>query len=157
MIGILRALEFFIRVMLQTLVNSGDSFQSLAQKHLGDASKWREIASLNDSNPLEFLPVGESLKIPSKSEVFKVAGPKLQSIATGLNGEAGQLAKNFLDLVEGEVSKIMNVIPQAQVLLGELNGVVGEVESVLDRVKLDEILDQRGYNEQVNRLIDWLI
>lgn len=143
--------------MLQVPVNSGDSFQSLAQKHLGDASKWREIASLNSSNPLEFLPVGESLKIPTKSELFKIAGPRLQSVATGINGEMGELSKNFLDQIEGEVSKALNVIPQAQVLLGEINGALGEVESVVDRIKIDEILGQRGYNEQVNRLIDWLL
>lgn len=143
--------------MFQAPIDSGDSLQSLAQQHLGDASKWREIASLNSTDPLEFLPVGESLKIPTKSEIFQPAKPALQSVATGLNGDPGQLAKNFLDQVQGEVAKIMNVIPQAQVLLGEINGVLGEVESVLDRVKLDEVLGQRGYNEQVNRLIDWLL
>lgn len=143
--------------MFQAPVNSGDSLQSLAQQHLGDASKWREIASLNSANPLEFLPVGESLKIPSKSDVFKIAGPQLQAIATGLNGEAGQLAKNFLDQVSGEVSKVFNIIPQAQTLLGEINGVLGQVESVIDRAKVDELLSKRGYNQEVNRLIDWLL
>lgn len=143
--------------MFQAPIKSGDSLQSLAQQHLGDASKWREIASLNGANPLEFLPVGESLKIPAKSDVFKIAGPKLQAVATGLNGEAGTLAQNFLDQISGEVSKVFNVIPQAQTLLGELNGVLGEVESVIDRKKIDEILSQRGYTEQVNRLIDWLL
>ena len=92
--------------MLQVPALSGDSFQSLAQKHLGDATKWREIASLNDSSPLEFLPVGENLKIPTKSEIFKEAQPALQSVATGLNGEAGQLAKNFIDQVQGEAARL---------------------------------------------------
>lgn len=138
-------------------VLSGDSLQSLAQKHLGDASKWRDVANLDSLNPLEALPIGKEINIPTKAEVFKMAAPALQAIGTGLNGEPGQLISNFLDQAQGEIAKALNVIPQAQALLGEINGVLGDVQSVVDREKIDELLGDRGYSQQVNRIIDWLL
>jgi LysM repeat protein len=133
---------------------SGDSLLSLAQEHLGDASQWRSLADLNNINPLQLLEVGQQLGIPLNSELIQQALPILSSIAGGRNGEAG------LQAILGQVtSAIGQYSPEAQALLGEINGAIGgDVESVAQGLA-QKILGQglRGYDQSGVQLIDWLL
>ena len=134
--------------------NAGDSLQSLAQQYLGDASQWRDIASLNNLNPLSVLQAGQELGIPLNSELISQAVPILTTVAQGLNGTAGIEAV----LLEQATAAISKYVPEAQSLLGELNGVLsGDVESIVQRGLGELPSGLRQYKGEAVKLIDWLL
>ena len=49
-------------------VKSGDSLGSIAMKFLGETSRWREIAELNDIANPNRISVGQVLQLPVESE-----------------------------------------------------------------------------------------
>ncbi len=137
--------------MPQFPTSSGDTLLSLAQRHLGDFRQWRALADLNNLNPLEGLPIGVNLNIPGKDELFKEAQPILSGVALGLNGLQGRVAATLRQL-EGQAS---GYVKEAEALLGEVNGVFGEVESVAQKGMGD--LSNRNYKGEAVKLIDWLL
>ncbi|NJR38520.1 MAG: hypothetical protein HC781_06335, partial [Leptolyngbyaceae cyanobacterium CSU_1_4] len=69
----------------QIATNAGDSLVTLAQQHLGDFRRWRDIAAQNGINPLEGLPTGINLDVPTLDEMLKVAEPILAKVSAGVN------------------------------------------------------------------------
>lgn len=68
------------RVALQSngiAVAAGDTLSDIAQKHLGRASRWREIADLNPSVNPNALQVGMVLKLPQGAARLDTASTKL--------------------------------------------------------------------------------
>ncbi len=127
---------------------------SLAQDYFGDASKWRDIADLNNINPLQILQAGQQLGIPTDSEIVQRALPILTSIAGGRDGEAGITA-----ILQQQATELIGqYLPEAQALLGELNGASGNVESIVQGV-VSKVLGQgaRSYDGSGVQLIDWLL
>jgi nucleoid-associated protein YgaU len=51
----------------QYVVEQGDTLAEIAQKKLGSADKWKEIARANDIDDPDSLRVGQKLSIPSAS------------------------------------------------------------------------------------------
>jgi hypothetical protein len=47
-------------------IRPGDTLSEIAARHLGDWSRWREIARLNDLDP-ELLMPGQAIRVPSRS------------------------------------------------------------------------------------------
>ncbi len=138
--------------MPQLPINLGDTLTSLAQSQLGDWRQWRELADVNDLNPLEGLAIGGSLEIPSVSELTSRVQPIFNSVAQGLNGIDGKLAATLQQAV-GQVS---GYVKEAEALVGEINGVLsGDVESIVEKVA--DKLGVRQYADEGVRLIDWLL
>jgi hypothetical protein len=115
-----------------------------AMEAFDDPTRWRELAELNDLDVLSDSP--EQIELPAKSDVFKSVQPLLASVADGLNGAStivGQIAP-----------QLTGYVAEAQRLLGEVNGVLGKVESVYTQAQT--AVKTRNYQEAV-RLVDWLL
>jgi hypothetical protein len=53
-------------VITVTIQSSNDTLWHLAQKHLGDGTKWKEIAKANNISDPRKLKKGQKIKIPLK-------------------------------------------------------------------------------------------
>jgi hypothetical protein len=115
-----------------------------AMEAFDDPTRWREVAELNRLDVLNDSP--QSIELPSKSDVFKSVQPLLASVADGLNGAS---------TIAGQISpQLTGYVAEAQRLLGEVNGVLGQVESVYTQAQT--AIKTRNYKEAV-RLVDWLL
>jgi hypothetical protein len=135
----------------QVSTEAGDSLISLAQRHLGDFRRWRDVAAQNGINPLEGLATGLDLDIPTPDELLKVATPILSKVSAGVNA-----AQQVTEQIGQVLQSVGGYTPEAQKLLGEVNGVLGEVESTLGQVD-QKVGELRDYASQGVRLIDWLL
>ncbi|NLS95603.1 MAG: LysM peptidoglycan-binding domain-containing protein [Planctomycetaceae bacterium] len=63
-------------------VRDGDTLEGLAQRYLGDRSRWREIYQVNRDRiqQPELLPLGTKLVIPPKGSGMPVSGPREKSV-----------------------------------------------------------------------------
>lgn len=59
---------------------AGSSLPALAQQHLGDYSKWRELAELNGIDIFQALPTGQRLVIPSAEQLQELAQQRLTQL-----------------------------------------------------------------------------
>lgn len=135
--------------MSQITINAGDTLSAIAQKYLGDSSKWREIAEVAGINPLENLQVGTTITLPDLGSVINKATPVLNDVAAGLNG----------------ATKVLGTVPDVPVLgdyasyaisqIDKANGVVGLGTQILGDVAFRQD-SARNYNGSV-KLIDWLL
>lgn len=116
---------------------SGQSLAGLAYKHLGSASRFREIAELNNIDVLKDKSFNElkSILIPSKDglDLKKVAVPLLQGIADDLLQESG--------------------LPSASTIAGyvtrrDLKGGLQEATG---------LIQDRKVSEGIEHLIDWFL
>lgn len=53
------------REVRQALVRSGDTWQSLAQRHLGSWERWRELVEINRADPAAPL-TGQAIQLPER-------------------------------------------------------------------------------------------
>lgn len=74
------------------VVKPGDSFWEIAEKELGDGSKWQDIAKLNNLSRGTCLRPGQELQLPCFYYVIK-PGDSLLSIANQSTRFASELAK----------------------------------------------------------------
>jgi hypothetical protein len=138
--------------MAQLPIDLGDTLTSLAQSELGDWRRWRELADVNDLNPLEGLAIGETLEIPDISALTSRVQPIFNSVAQGLNGIDGKLAATL----QQAASQVSGYVQEAEALVGEINGVLsGDVE--LGVTQVADKLGVRQYADEGVRLIDWLL
>ena len=124
---------------------TGDSLGAIAARYLGDSSRFREIADLNDLSPLALLQGGTELEIPTPDEVLNQIRPALTSVRSGLTSALAE--------VEGVGDRVRGYTQEARRLVGEVNGVLGDVESELDSV----LQAVRQYQGEAVRLVDWLL
>lgn len=118
---------------------------TFAARALGDPSRFREIADLNGLNPLEALTGGTLLEVPNPEELLAQIEPQLQSVATGVES-ALQQATTTLEQVRGYTQVARNAV-------GDVNGILGQVDSQLDQV----LGTVRQYQGQAPHLVDWLL
>ncbi|HEY9735490.1 MAG TPA: hypothetical protein V6D06_04380 [Trichocoleus sp.] len=123
----------------------GEDLATLAARTLGDPSRFREIANLNGLNPLERLAGGLPINIPTSAELLAQVEPALSSVVSGVESALLQ-TQTTLEQVSGYTT-------EAQRLVGEVNGVLGNVESQLDTL----LESARQYQGEAVRLVDWLL
>lgn len=136
-------------------IGAGETLQSIAQKQLGDFSKWRELADANSLDGISDLVAGSSLKIPdSIQQIAQKAQPLLGKVASGLNGDAGKIAAT----IQQTISQISDYATEAQQLLGEVNGIFSDLGETAQSIGTQGNADSaRDYQGQAVRLIDWLL
>lgn len=135
--------------MTQIKISAGDTLSAIAQKYLGDPSKWREIAEVTGINPLENLQVGTTITLPDYSRVIDKATPVLNDVSAGLNQ-----ASLVLDTLDG-VPVLGGYAKIALTQIDNVNGAVGQATQVLADVA-GTVDKARNYNGSI-KLIDWLL
>ncbi|AUT00888.1 hypothetical protein CLI64_11035 [Nostoc sp. CENA543] len=75
----------------------GDSLVKVANKYLGEYSRWREVAQINGIDIFDGLPTGKNLKIPTREELKKL-----------LDKEKAQVLANAEKDVKARLREISN-------------------------------------------------
>lgn len=123
--------------------NPGEDLATFASRTLGDPVRFRDIAALNNLNPLQTLSSQAALLVPTQEELSKALEPALESVRTGVT-------TTLADLTSQVQSYIPEVIRQA----ADINGIIGTVQG-----PLNDWLD-RGAQvvyEGRTQLVDWLL
>lgn len=146
-------------------IPKSDSLWQIAAQNLGDPTKFRDIAELNGiGNILNKIDTNKTINIPETNDYIKKAEPILGDIAkstrgyskqiSALTGEVSNKIQTYSKYLPPEFKRYSDV---AVKYLGEVNGVVGKVETELEG-KLKGVTDQlRKYGGQSTRLVDWLL
>lgn len=132
--------------MTQITINAGDTLSAIARKHLGDSSKWREIAEVAGINPLENLQIGATINLPDADSILDRAEPVLSDISAGLNR-----ASSVLDTAS-KVPFISGYAKEAIAQVDKINQVAGKATQILSDVRGKA----RSYSGDI-KLIDWLL
>lgn len=74
----------------QITLNAGDTLTAIAHQQLGNFSQWRELADLNDLDIFQQLPIGQSIRIPSREQLEEMAQERLGQISGQLGGLTNQ-------------------------------------------------------------------
>ena len=123
--------------------SAGQTLGSIAGKVLGDSSRFREIADLNDLNPLDDLSA-LSISVPLISELQQIE-PALTRIRTGIDATLAQ-AQEIATRAQGYSETARNAV-------GEVNNIFNTVESTLDSA-LEFIASAQN---EVGQTVDWLL
>ena len=123
--------------------SAGQTLGSIAGKVLGDSSRFREIADLNDLNPLDDLSA-LSISVPLVSELQQIE-PALTRIRTGIDATLAQ-AQEIATRAQGYSETARNAV-------GEVNNIFNTVESTLDSA-LEFIASAQN---EVGQTVDWLL
>ena len=123
--------------------SAGQTLGSIAGKVLGDSSRFREIADLNDLNPLDDLSA-LSISVPLVSELQQIE-PALTRIRTGIDATLAQ-AQEIAIRAQGYSETARNAV-------GEVNNIFNTVESTLDSA-LEFIASAQN---EVGQTVDWLL
>lgn len=142
-----------------------DSLWQIAAQTLGDPTKFRDVAEMNGiGNVLNKIDTTKILNIPDPSDYIKKAEPILGDIVKSTRGYTKQISALTGD-ISNKIQSYSKYLPpefkrysdMAVKYLGEVNGVIGKVETELEG-KLKGITDQlRKYGGQSTRLVDWLL
>ena len=151
--------------MKKQIVGKDNELWVHASKSLNDPTKFRELAEFNNvNNNLEKLDPLKILNIPEPGDLIKKADPILGGISTTVRGYTKQISA-FTGQISKQIESYTQYLPPelkrytdiATKYLGEVNGVIGKVETELDS-KLKGITDSlRKYGGQSTRLVDWLL
>ena len=123
--------------------SAGQTLGSIAGQVLGDSSRFREIADLNDLNPLDDLSA-LSISVPLVSELQQIE-PALTRIRTGIDATLAQ-AQEIATRAQGYSETARNAV-------GEVNNIFNTVESTLDSA-LEFIASAQN---EVGQTVDWLL
>lgn len=139
----------------QLTTSGGETLGGLAQRYLGDVSRFRDIADINDLSVFEDILGDQNLDIPLK-QAFSRAQPAFTKLSETLNAAQGKAAE-YLSSAQDIASQVGIEIPEgytkaAMDALGEVNGVLGEVESIFDKGLTNGV----PYGGRA-RVVDWLL
>lgn len=123
--------------------NPGEDLATFASRALGDPSRFRDIAALNNLNPLQTLSSQAALLVPTQEELASALEPVLDSIRTGVTTTLTDLA-----------SQVQSYIPETIRQAADINGIIGDVQG-----PLNEWLDKGSQAIYGGRtqLVDWLL
>lgn len=133
------------------LVEPGESIAAIASDIFnGDVVRFTELLDLNpDIDVFGELTQSLNIEIPDTSQIFNAAKPLLSQI-----GETITNATGTVEAIAGKLpTELQGYAKDAIKLLGEVNGVLGEVESTL--TKAEEQV--REYDGQPVKLVQWLL
>ena len=143
--------------MAKTIVQPGENLSQLSDRLFGDPLRFTEVLDLNpDLDVFGNLAQETSLEVPEAAQILNYAAPVFGSVSKALNQADG-----FLDQVEGAIVNIADDLPpqfqgyakEALELVGELNGVVGQAQSIVAQGQ-DKL---RQYEGQAVKLVPWLL
>jgi phage tail protein X len=144
-------------------LNPADTLSTLAARIFPgeDVSRFTELLDANPGlDPIaaifDNLPENLQLNLPSTEQIESFAAPVLTAVSSSLGG-----AKGFLEQAEQTLTSISGKLPpqlqgyakEALDLVGEANGVLGEVEGAIASTS-DKL---REYAGQGTQLIPWLL
>ncbi len=144
--------------MSTTKVEPGENLSLLASRVFnGDALRFTEILDLNpDLDVFGELKQELKLNIPSTDQIFNYAQPALTSVGQALqqvNGFADQ-ATNAINQISGKLPpQLQGYAKEAIALVGEINGIAGKAQTVLDGAESK----LREYEGQAVKLVPWLL
>ncbi|RCJ20128.1 hypothetical protein A6S26_05250 [Nostoc sp. ATCC 43529] len=130
---------------------TGDSIATLASEIFnGDVTRFTELLDLNpDIDVFGELVEGIDLELPDTSQILNYAKPVLSQI-----GETLDTATNTLTTLQTQLpGNLQGYAKDALKLLGDVNGVLGDVETTLN--KAEEQIS--SYDGKPVQLVKWLL
>ncbi|MBH8566710.1 hypothetical protein I8748_31940 [Nostoc sp. CENA67] len=130
---------------------TGDTIASLASQIFnGDVTRFTELLDLNpDIDVFGDLVEGLDLEIPDTSQILNYAKPVLSQI-----GETLDTATSTLTTLQTQLpGNLQGYTADALKLLGDVNGVLGDVETTLN--KTEEQIS--SYDGKPVQLVKWLL
>ncbi|MCC5636327.1 hypothetical protein LC593_10745 [Nostoc sp. CHAB 5844] len=134
-----------------TKTQTGDTIAAIASKIFnGDVTRFPELLDLNpDIDVFGDLVEGLDLEIPDTSQILNYAKPVLSQI-----GETIDTATNTLTTLQTQLpSNLQGYAADALKLLGDVNGVLGDVETTLAKVEEQA----SSYDGKPVQLVKWLL
>ena len=137
--------------MTKTAIETGETLSQLADRIFnGDVLRFTEIL---DSNPnidvFEELSEGLRVEIPEVSQILNYAKPQLSAVSETITG----VSNTVNAVVEKLPPQLQGYAKEAVELLGEINGVVGKAESILNGA--EEQINKYGDNPV--KVVQWLL
>jgi hypothetical protein len=129
----------------------GDSIATIASDIFnGDVTRFTELLDLNpDIDVFGELTQGIKIELPDTSQILNYAKPVLSGV--------GETIKNTTDTISAIQDKLPSQLQgyskEALKLLGEVNGILGEVESTLDKASSQ----LQTYSGEPVKLVRWLL
>lgn len=134
-----------------TTTTSGDSIATLASDIFnGDVTRFTELLDLNpDVDVFGELTQGLKIELPDTYIILNYAKPVLSEV-----GETIKNTTNTISAIQEKLpSQLQGYSKEALKLLGEVNGVLGEVESTLDKANSQ----LQTYSGEPVKLVRWLL
>ncbi|MCC5644798.1 hypothetical protein LC607_18000 [Nostoc sp. CHAB 5824] len=134
-----------------TKTQAGDTIAAIASEIFnGDVTRFTELLDLNpDIDVFGDLVEGLDLEVPDTSQILNYARPVLSQI-----GETLDTASNTLTTLQTQLpSNLQGYAADALKLLGDVNGVLGDVETTL--TKAEEQVS--SYDGKPVQLVKWLL
>lgn len=130
---------------------TGDTIAAIASQIFnGDVTRFPELLELNpDIDVFGELVEGLDLEIPDTSQILNYAKPVLSQISETLDTATNTLTTLQTQLPEN----LQGYAADALKLLGDVNGVVGDVESTLTKVEEKS----STYDDKPVQLVKWLL
>ncbi|MDM9583096.1 hypothetical protein [Nostoc sp. GT001] len=134
-----------------TKTKSGDTIAAIASQIFnGDVTRFTELLDLNpDIDVFGELVEGLDLELPDTSQILNYARPVLSQI-----GETLDTATNTLTTLQTQLpSNLQGYAADALKLLGDVNGVLGDVETTLTKTQ-EQV---SSYDGKPVQLVKWLL
>ena len=144
--------------MPSTTVQPGENLALLSARIFnGDPLRFPEILDLNPNLDVFWdLAQEANIDIPTPDQIFNYAQPALTSIGQALQEVNGftEQATNAINQVAGQLPpELQGYAKEALDIVGEVNGIVGEAQTVLTNAT-DQL---RQYQGKAVKLVPWLL
>ena len=115
--------------MPQTLVEQGESLAALADRVLGDPTRFGELLDINPNlDVFGDLVAGQLIELPELQQVLNMASPRLGRIAQTLNGQQISSTIEQARQLQGYVSSAIDQLQQIN-NIGDAIEIVEDVEA----------------------------
>lgn len=137
--------------MPKTIIEPGETISQLADRIFnGDVLRFTEMLDLNpDVDIFDELIEGARVEIPDASQILNYAKPQLSAVSetiTGASQTVSAVTEKLPPQLQGYAKEAIN-------LLGEINGVVGKAESVLNGAEAQ----LNKYGDKPVKVVQWLL
>lgn len=149
---------------IETL-NPGSTLGALAARAYGDPTQFRAIAEANNLNPLDALPGGADIAVPSVQEIAAQVQPALQQVGlANFEAKFGSLQSllgggNFQSIANSVVGQLpeqlSGYVSQGLSLIGSINGPEDAISTLSGL--MGQLPIPREYQGYTTQLVDWLL
>lgn len=144
-------------------VKPGEQLNALAARVFPgqDVTRFVEILDLNEElDVFGDLPQELSVNIPEPEQILQFAQPVLSEVSEAIGGAKGAIAQvtEQIESVAGKLPpQFQGYAKQALEVVGQVNGVIGEAEALLEKLPGEATDKLRQYQGEVTRLVPWLL